>query len=215
VWSHNVTYSVNGTRRVRCGFGRSLETFAHESDSRLPAFGHDLSLLPAFVSQCWYLLRTKANAEQQSYDHLERQGYAAYFPRFIRRIRRVDTRSVAVVPLFPGYVFVHVRIGEQILGPIKSTRGVLNIVRFGEDYAVVPDRVIHELHLRANDRGLHEGADRYPKPHDRIRVKEGPFEGMEAIFQRDCGEDRVLVLMSILGHDRTVKLPEHSIELSA
>lgn len=165
------------------------------------------------MTDCWYLLRTKTNGEQLSYDHLERQGYEAYYPRFVRRLRRSDQRTVAVVPLFPGYVFVHLRIGEQALTPVKSTRGVLSVVRFGERYAVVPDTVIDVLRDRADDRGLHTGIDYHPKPRDRIRVKEGPFEGIEAIFLRDCGEARVLVLMNILGQDRTLQLPEHCVEL--
>jgi transcriptional antiterminator RfaH len=165
--------------------------------------------------QHWYLLRTKTNAEQQSYDHLERQGYEAYFPRFIKRVRRLDLRCVTVVPLFPGYVFVSVRIGEQVLAPVKSTRGVLNIVRFGEDYAVVPEHVISSIKRRADPRGLHSGPHTYPRPKDRVRVTQGPFEGVEAIFVRECGEARVLVLLDILGQERSMQLPEHVIELQS
>jgi hypothetical protein len=38
------------------------------------------------------------------------------------------------------------------------------------------------------------------------------MEGLEGIFVRSCGEDRVLILLTILGHERTVQLPEYSIE---
>jgi len=163
----------------------------------------------------WYLLRTKTNAEQQSYDHLEQQGYEAYFPRWIKRVRRLDQRTVTVVPLFPSYLFVAIRCGEQSLHPVRSTRGVLSVVRFGEDYAVVPPRVIEQLKRRADARGLHSGPQTWPKRNDRVRVKEGPFEGVEAIFVRECGEARVLVLLDILGQERSIQLPEHVIELKS
>jgi transcriptional antiterminator RfaH len=163
----------------------------------------------------WYLLRTKTNAEQQSHDHLERQGYEAYFPRFIKRIRRMQQRTVTVVPLFPGYVFVALRSGEQSLSPVKSTRGVLSVVRFGDEYAIVPERVISQIKYRADARGLHSGPHTYPRPRDKVRVTQGPFEGVEAIFVRECGEARVLVLLDILGQERSMQLPEHVIELQS
>ncbi len=163
----------------------------------------------------WYLLRTKTNAEQQSYDHLERQGYEAYFPRWIKRVRRIDQRTASIVPLFPGYIFVNIVVGEQSLAPVKSTRGVLSIVRFGEDYAVVPAVVVAQIRNRADFRGLHAGPHTYPRPKDKIRVKEGPFEGIEAIFVKECGDDRVLILISILGQERSMQLPEHCVELTA
>jgi transcriptional antiterminator RfaH len=167
------------------------------------------------MTDCWYLLRTKTNAEQQAQDHLTRQGYDSYFPRFAQRVRRFGRRFHVVGPLFPSYLFLRLAVGLQPLSPVKSTRGVLGIVRFGEDYAVVPPHIIAQLRRRADRYGLHASAERIPKPTDRIRVKEGPFEGVDAIFVRDCGEERVLVLLNILGQERTLQLPESCIELQA
>jgi transcriptional antiterminator RfaH len=167
------------------------------------------------MTDCWYLLRTKTHAEQQAQDHLERQGYESYFPRFTQRLRRFGRRIHIVGPLFPSYLFLRLQVGLQALNPVKSTRGVLGIVRFGDDYAIVPQYVIDRLRHRADRHGLHVSAERIPKPQDRLRVKEGPFEGLDAIFVRDCGEERVLVLLNILGQERTLQLPESCIELQA
>lgn len=160
----------------------------------------------------WYLLCTKTNAEDLAQEQLERQGYESYFPRFIRRVRRFGRYQTTVGPLFPRYIFLRLLLGVQSIAPVKSTKGIVGIVRFGEDYATVPRQIITQLKARANESGLHEIDDSL-KPRDRVRVKEGPFEGLDAVFVRRCGEDRVLVLMNILGHDRSLQLPEYSIEL--
>ena len=158
----------------------------------------------------WYLLCTKTNSEELAQEQLERQGYESYFPRFTRRARRFGYYQTIVGPLFPRYVFLRLLLGVQSIGPVKSTKGVMGIVRFGEDYATVPRQIITQLKARANESGLYEIDDSLT-PQCRVRVKDGPFEGLEAVFMRRCGEDRVLVLMNILGQDRPLQLPEYSV----
>ena len=160
----------------------------------------------------WYLLRTKTNRESIARDNLERQGYESYAPQFVRRFFRARQRVERIDPLFPGYIFLHLRIGIQDLAAAKSTKGVLNVVRFGEDYAVVPHAIIEQIHRRADQQtGLHRVHDPRPKYRSPIRVTEGPMEGLEGIFLRPCGKDRVLILLTVLGHERTVQLPEYAI----
>ncbi len=162
----------------------------------------------------WYVLRTKTHHEPLAQHHLDRQGYQSYCPQFIRRICRYGQRLQRVDALFPGYLFLNLRVGIQALGPVKSTRGVLSIVRFGADYAVVPDRIMEQIHRRADRRtGLHLIEDQRPRPQSQIRVTEGPMQGIDGVFLRDCGEARVLVLLTILGHERSVQLPEYAIEM--
>ena len=47
--------------------------------------------------------------------------------------------------LFPGYLFIHLDKKQENWSPIRSTKGVLNFVRFGLNYAQVPDTVIEFL----------------------------------------------------------------------
>jgi transcriptional antiterminator RfaH len=166
----------------------------------------------------WFLVQTKIACEPAVNAHLQRQGYAAYFPRTARRARcRSDGRRVRrLLPLFPQYVFCGLVVGEQCLGPVKSTRGVLGIVKFGAEYAVVPPTVVEGLRLRADPvSGLHNWAEeKRLQPGDPVRIADhaGPFGSLEGIFKAECGLGRVLVLLHILGKETPVKISEALVE---
>lgn len=85
------------------------------------------------------------------------------------------------------------------------------MVRFGEQYAEVSPQVISNLRATASSKtGLHslaKDAERI-KPNSSVRINNGPFFGLQGIFVRECGEDRVLVLLNILGQDRPVEIEE-------
>lgn len=157
---------------------------------------------------CWYLVHTKPSAEGTATANLERQGYEVYFPQLARTVRRVGSWKDVVAPLFPRYVFVRVIEGCQSLSPIRSTLGVANVVRFGLDYAVVPSKVIRELKAHADPvTGLHSLKARALTRGAQIRIADGAFRGLEGVFERGLGGDRVLVLLKLLGQSTAVDVP--------
>jgi transcriptional antiterminator RfaH len=157
----------------------------------------------------WYLIHTKPAGELVAQSNLERQGYEVYFPRLLQPLRRRTRWTEVVVALFPRYQFLRLSGGLQSLGPVRSTIGVANIVRFGSSCAVVPDRVVSDLRSRADPTcGLHRLSGRLPfSVGARIRVSVGPFTGLEGIFQREVGAERVVVLLELLGRAAEVCVP--------
>jgi transcriptional antiterminator RfaH len=158
---------------------------------------------------CWYLVQTKPSGESTAASNLERQGYEVYYPRLIRTVRRAGYRREAVVPLFPRYLFVRLSNLQQSLAPVRSTLGVAGVVRFGLDYAMVPSSVVHGLICRADPvSGLHRLNVSKSLPRGaRIRIAEGVFRGLEGLFERDLGVDRVLVLLQLLGRPTSIAVP--------
>ncbi len=157
----------------------------------------------------WYLIRTKPNGEATAQTNLERQAYEVYFPCLSQSLLCRGRWRERVVPLFPGYLFLHLDEGRQALAPVQSTLGVTGTVRFGACYAIVPDGVIRDLRARADPAtGLHRlsltagiaaGA--------RVRILAGPFDGLEGIFERETGADRAIVLLRVLGQTASVRVP--------
>src|SRR5262245_61748704 len=104
----------------------------------------------------WYLIHTKPAGEKAAEINLARQGYEVYLPQLLQSVKRGLKCCERVVPLFPRYLFLHLREGSQALAPARSSVGVSNVVRFGSDYAVVPDRIVLEITSRADPAtGLH------------------------------------------------------------
>ena len=136
-----------------------------------------------------------------------RQDFHVYLPRIRIRRRRRGQWIDAIEVLFPRYLFIRIDPLLQNLTPVRSTRGVVGLVRFGGQPAVVPDEVMDEL-LQCEDSasGLHQENRTPISKGDRIRLVDGPFAGMEAVFAEQDGEKRVIVLLELLGKTNQVRV---------
>src|SRR5215475_13563299 len=93
----------------------------------------------------WYLVHCKSREEDRAQQHLERQNYECYRPLYERERIRHGRRQTAQTALFPGYLFIRLdRLHDNWL-PIRSTRGVLRIVRFAEYPLPVADDIVEEI----------------------------------------------------------------------
>src|ERR1700723_2057629 len=161
----------------------------------------------------WYLIHTKPVREGIAELNLQRQGYETYVPRILTPARRRGRWCDHVVPLFPRYLFLQLSEGCQALGPVRSSVGVAGIVRFGTRYAIVSQQIITQLRLRADpETGLHRLAKpTSPARGAAVRITAGPFEGLDGVFEREAGSERVVVLLNLLGQDTAVRIPAEAV----
>jgi transcriptional antiterminator RfaH len=159
----------------------------------------------------WRLIYTKPRQEMEAQRQLERQGYTTYLPIICRRIHRNGRQQETRGPLFPRYLFIYLTSGIDDWGPIRSTRGVSKLVKFGADAVSVPDDLIAEIQARAEDDGYHYEERMEFKRGDSVRISDGPFSGYEAIFQAHRSEERVLVLLDVIGQTTRVEVADHAI----
>lgn len=157
----------------------------------------------------WYLVHTKPGREKVAQSNLERQDYQVYLPLVLQPIRRRGQWSEKVAPLFPRYLFLGLCAGQQSLAPVRSTVGISNVVRQGSEYAIVPDQTLRDLRARENsETGLHRLSHMaLIEPGAAITVAAGPFDGIEGVFQRHAGNERVDVLLDMLGQIASVRVP--------
>jgi transcriptional antiterminator RfaH len=162
----------------------------------------------------WYLIHSKPLAETVAQLNLERQGYETYLPRLGRAARQGSRRKEHASALFPRYLFLRLNEGHQPLGPVHSSVGVTSVVRFGLSYAVVADEIIRDLQAREGADGLHRlRACAGLTTGAQVRVTMGPFDGLQGVFEREAGADRVMVLLRLLGQDAHVRIAADCIAL--
>ena len=94
------------------------------------------------MSPRWYVVQTQVNGEARAAQHLQRQGFDVYLPRYLKRRRHARKLDFVAKPLFPRYMFVAFDIATQRWRSIQSTFGVSRLVCNGDDPAVVPDGVV-------------------------------------------------------------------------
>jgi transcriptional antiterminator RfaH len=153
----------------------------------------------------WYLIHTKPRQEALALENLERQGYCCYLPLLKREKVYRGKLGVVVEPLFPRYLFICLETSMQSLSwaPIRSTRGVTRLVTFGKEPAKVPEALIESI--RQQQAQLDTMPLRAFQPGDAVRIVDGPFVGMDAIYKETDGERRVMVLIELM--NRKVALP--------
>ena len=155
----------------------------------------------------WFAVHTKPRQEHIALEHLERQGFNCFLPMAINPYQRRSRRKLRVEPLFPRYLFLNATAEQQSLGPVKSTRGVSTLVRFGVELARLPETVIRAIRSRCDlETGLVR-LDPVPvEPGDRVRVFDGPLAGAQGLFQMCSGERRALLLIELMGRQTRVEV---------
>ncbi len=152
------------------------------------------------LSEDWLVVMSKPRAEFEARLQLENQGFDVYLPC---RMGTARTQSAGQpVALFPRYLFVRLTAQAQSVMPIRSTRGVSQVVRFGPTMAWAPDRLIQNV--RAFEHQLRQaGTPGRFKPGDQAEVLLGPFAGITAdVVKSD--DARVVLLLKVLGSQQKV-----------
>lgn len=148
----------------------------------------------------WYAVCCKPRQEAVAEENLLRQGFHVHLPRIRIRQRRRGQWIDAVEVLFPRYIFIRVDPARRSTASIRSTRGVVGLVRFGGQPAVVPDAVMDALRQREDAAsGLHEDKRPLFNEGEAIKLVDGPLAGMEGVFTQIDGDKRVIVLLELLG----------------
>ena len=151
----------------------------------------------------WYLIKTKPRQENVAIKNLENQKYSTYCPT-------VTINNKHIV-LFPGYLFIYLDKKKENWSPIRSTKGVVNFVRFGLNFAQVPDTVIK--FLKANqliNKEKLKNLNRF-KSGDKVQITDGVFKNCVAIFKSSKAEERVILLMNILGQQQAITIKQESV----
>lgn len=146
----------------------------------------------------WYVIQSKPRQDRRALENLQRQGYSCYQPTLVVE-KLLQGRKLAIEqPLFPGYLFIQLDPVRHNWSPIRSTRGVNQIVRVREHPLPVRDEVVEAIRARCASQ---QESIPYLRPGERVLIKEGCFSQLEAIFVANDGAERVTLLMQILQHE--------------
>lgn len=150
----------------------------------------------------WYAIQHKPAQGDRALENLQNQDARCFYPKVMVERIRAGKRTTRLEPLFPGYLFINIDPSDPLWGKLRSTRGVLRVVSFGGKPVPVPDEVIDYIYdgLTAVEEqgGLKKG--------EKVQIQDGPFRGVEGIFQAYDGEERAIVLISFMQKQQVVKV---------
>jgi len=156
----------------------------------------------------WYALQHKPAQGDRALQHLQNQDIACFYPKITVEKIKAGKRTKKLEPLFPGYLFVNLDQTDPVWAKLRSTRGVLRIVSFANKPAAISDEVIQHIKDSLDSVAEQGGI----KPGQSVQLNEGPFEGINAIFQAYDGEARAIVLINFMQKQQRVKVPVSAIK---
>jgi len=161
----------------------------------------------------WRAVYCKPRQESRAHMHLLNQDYRSFLP-LVRTRRRVRGRDrTCIEPMFPRYLFIQLADYREDWGPIRSTRGVVGLVRLGDEVPIVPDDLIDELSIRHDDGGAIDlTAYQALKPNDKVEITAGPFAGYQGLYHARTGEQRAVILLEILNRQQKIQIPTQDIK---
>ena len=156
----------------------------------------------------WHLVYTKPRKESLALEKLSEQGLISYLPlKPVERIRR-GKRQVLQEPLFQRYLFI--QADDRFLmrrHAIRSTPGVSHLLQIGEIDTPVDDELI--VFIRSLEAGHQDLVEAYFKPNNVVKITQGIYHDLEAIFVEDQGEQRALLLIQLLQTDTHISIDKH------
>ncbi len=154
----------------------------------------------------WFLLQTKVKQEQRAAENLERQDVASFCPMIrVDKISR-GRRSEVLDVLFPGYLFVQLGESSVSTTAVRSTRGVSHFVTSAGAPIKVPQGLVEQLRQRvAADADV--VMSQLPKSGAKMQVIDGPFKGLNAVFTEPDGNNRAIVMVTLLSQQVKTSMP--------
>ena len=156
----------------------------------------------------WYLLHCKGKQEERAQLNIENQGYTTCLPQIKRQKIVQGKRVECIESLFPNYIFICLDKNTANFNALRSTRGVNSFVRFGGMPATVPSEVMTTiLALEQNSEHQHTAQPAFSAG-EKVKITEGPFAGLQAIYNMPKGEERCLIFLDMHGKQQRIEIEE-------
>jgi len=164
----------------------------------------------------WYVAQTHPNGEEKAAWHLRRQDFSVYLPRFEKRRRHARKLDWVKAPLFPRYLFIEMDPEQARWRCINSTVGISMLVCHGGRPAPVPPGIVEDISAREDGKGLiRMDLVRPFKPGEKVQITSGAMSDRTGVFQCAVDEDRVALLLELLGRQVSVRVPLAAVEACA
>jgi transcription antitermination factor NusG len=182
-----------------------MTSLAMHSAPLRDAGAHLLELPAEYCEERWYAAYTSANHEKRVSEQLGMRRVEHFLPLYPSVRQWKDRRVKLDMPLFPGYVFVHMALRDRL--PVLQVPGVACLVGFNGTPAALPEDEIERL--RAS---LVQGVKVQPHPYltvgRRVSLQSGPLAGLTGIVVRRKSGLRFVVSVDLIQRSVAVELDE-------
>jgi transcription antitermination factor NusG len=156
----------------------------------------------------WYAAYTRSRHEKHVRQQLEGQSFECFLPTYESVHRWNDRNAVVSMPLFPGYLFVRIRLADRM--QVVTVPGVVNLVGVHGRPSPIPDEELVPLR-DCFTRKLAMEPHPYLVAGRRMRIKNGPLAETEGILVRRKGRFRLILSVSLLARSVAVEIDANDV----
>ena len=113
-------------------------------------------------------------------------------------------------PLFPGYLFIGLSDAASSWRSINATQGVSRVVSLYGQYRPVPEALIAGIKARCNSDGVFQATEPLSEG-DQVQIQRGPFASFIAEVDSLAPDQRVWVLIDLLGQKSRISQHQHDL----
>jgi len=155
------------------------------------------------IMKHWIAIYTKPRHEKTTAAALEEKGFETYLPIVRERRKWSDRKKWVDLPLFKSYMFVRCKPKNGLF--VLQTPGVVKLIKFGGDIAIVHPETIKALRLMIEG-GYNPTPIDFFIVGDKVEVQEGPMKGIEGEVVRVDKDDRLVVRVDAIQHSVSVQI---------
>ena len=175
------------------------------------------------IEMDWYILKVQSNRERSIADALKRkiaiEGLDKYIGEIVVPTEKVTEfkagkKKIVERKLYPGYIVVHMAINDDTWFAVRETSGIGDFTGAGgKPSPMLAHEVARIVQTEEEESDEAPKLDIKFKTGDRVKVKDGTFEGFEGeVGTIDAQSGKVQVMISIFGRSTPVELEYWQVE---
>jgi transcriptional antiterminator RfaH len=153
----------------------------------------------------WLVATYKTNQARRAESNLSNQKFDYYLPK-------ITTKKINSIPkvevFFPGYIFVNTSL--ESYSALKYTKGVGNIIKFGDNIPCISDEEIEAMQMAEEASKINPVASQIQIGQD-VMIAKGSLSGIVVKVSSLNSKQRVGILLSFLGSVRRVTISEQDL----
>ena len=165
------------------------------------------------MSKKWFILQFKPNSHQIAAKNLTQQGFEVFLPLQNTTSRKASRFINSNRPLFPGYMFVRFDKADSEWHKINNTYGVSRLITFNDILKSIPTIFVDSLMKRYDLSGKLLPIQKLKKG-DQVTVLKGPFANFIATIEKYEADQRIWILMDLMGRKTKIQTPSDNLTLS-
>ena len=157
----------------------------------------------------WYLIYVRPKQENRIALDLSKQRIDVYFPKI-----EGGYKKKGIVPLFPGYLFVHLNNKEEFFR-CDAVRGVCNFVKFGRDFATLYQKDIDYIEQIVKNFTCVQVSNAFYERGAKCEFKSGLLKGQQCEVIQINGKRKIVVRLASIKQNVLVDVSVNDVEVLA